>query len=78
MKGQMSWLSASGTDGEKILHLRMKPYEPWRPYTEFRQYAVPDLNEPGASKGWTTYQKLIQAGWQLIPSSQVRNPALVR
>lgn len=71
MKGQMCWLSALGRDGEKILHLRMNPNQPWQPYTAFPQYSVPDYRfPPGGSKGWATYQKLFKAGWNLLPSAQ--------
>jgi hypothetical protein len=70
MLGQMCWLSAFGADGEKILHLRRSPDEPWMPYTRMTGYAVPDYPIPGGSKGWATYQKLFKAGWTLIPSAQ--------
>ncbi|MEB3178999.1 MAG: hypothetical protein VKL59_08235 [Nostocaceae cyanobacterium] len=70
MHRQMCWLSASGTDGEKILHLRTASHEPWRPYTAFSQLTVPDYRIPGGSKGWATYQKLLKAGWTLVPSDQ--------
>jgi hypothetical protein len=66
----MCWLSKSGESGEKILHLQTAPNEPWRPYTAFRQFAVPDYNIPGGSKGWATYQKLLKAGWTLVPSAR--------
>lgn len=77
MPGKMCWLSNSGTDGEKILHLQILPNEPWRPYMEVRQYAVADYLIPGGSRGWATYQKLLKQGWKLIPSDQVENSALV-
>jgi hypothetical protein len=67
---QMCWLSISGTNGEKILHLRTQPNQPWQPYTAFPQYAVPDYEIPGGSKGWATYQKLKCEGWNLAPSNQ--------
>lgn len=70
MAGQMCWLSASGPDGEKILHLRLKPHDPWKPYTALPQLSVPDYQIPGGSKGWATYQRLFRAGWQLLPSQQ--------
>jgi hypothetical protein len=68
MQRQMCWLSSIGTNEQKILHLRTAPHEPWRPYTAFSQYAVPDYPIPKGSKGWATYQKLRQEGWVLIPS----------
>ncbi|WP_072207811.1 hypothetical protein [Mastigocoleus testarum] len=69
MKGQMCWLSRSGQDGEKILHLRCASHEPWRPYTAFGKYIEPDYQIPGGSKGFATYQKLLKAGWTLLPSN---------
>jgi hypothetical protein len=69
MQRQMCWLSCSAGDGEKILHLRNAPHEPWRPYTAFPQFVVPDYRIPGGSKGWATYQKLLKAGWDLVPSA---------
>lgn len=76
MPRQMCWLSKSGTDDEKILHLQTAPHEPWQPYTAFPQYAAPDYREPDGSKGWATYQKLIKAGWTLVPSSQAKQFAV--
>jgi hypothetical protein len=73
MQGKMCWLSVSGGDGEKILHLQMNPHEPWRPYTAFPMFAAPDHAMPGGSKGLATYQKLSKAGWTLIPTAQGRS-----
>jgi hypothetical protein len=70
MHQQMCWLSKSGSDGEKTLYLQVAPNQPWRPYTAFRQFAVPDYQIPNGSKGWATYQKLIKAGWTLVPSAR--------
>ncbi|MBE9192240.1 hypothetical protein IQ230_18140 [Gloeocapsopsis crepidinum LEGE 06123] len=70
MPRQLCWLSKSGTDGEKVLYLRTAPNEPWKPYTHFPQYAIPDYQIPGGSKGWATYQKLIKQGWILVPSAR--------
>jgi hypothetical protein len=70
MSGQMCWLSKFGGNGEKILHLRLKPHEPWRPYTTFPQLSMPDYQIPGGSKGWATCQKLLKAQWTLVPSDQ--------
>ncbi|MBW4670547.1 MAG: hypothetical protein KME60_24790 [Cyanomargarita calcarea GSE-NOS-MK-12-04C] len=67
---QMCWISSFGNSGEKILHLQTSPNDPWRPYTAFPQFAVPDYKIPGGSKGWATYQKLLKAGWTLIPSAR--------
>lgn len=73
---RMCWLSKSGADGEKILHLQTLPNESWRPYTAFPQYAIPDYLIPGGSKGWATYQKLLKAGWTLVPSSRAQEFAV--
>ena len=70
MSGQMCWLPSLGSDGDKILHLRTNPSQPWRPYTAHPQYAVPDYRIPGGSKGWATYQKLMRSNWTLIPSAK--------
>jgi hypothetical protein len=69
MQKQMCWLPKMGSDGEKVLHLRTAPHERWRPYTAFPHYSVPDYQIPGGSKGWATYQKLLKAGWTLLPSA---------
>lgn len=70
MHRRMCWLSKIGDSEEKVLHLQTAPNEPWRPYTAFGQYAVPDYKIPGGSKGWATYQKLSKAGWTLIPTAR--------
>jgi hypothetical protein len=70
MLGQMCWLPTIGSNGDKILHLRTNPSQPWRPYTAYPEYAVSDYNIPKGSKGWATYQKLMRAKWSLIPSDQ--------
>jgi hypothetical protein len=68
----MCWLSELGKDEEKVLHLQTALSEPWRPYTAFPQYAVPDYREPGGSRGWATYQKLMKAGWTLVSSARAQ------
>lgn len=78
MPGQMCWLSRFGNDGEKILHLRVETNQPWMPYTSMPQFAVPDYKIPRGSKGWATYQKLMKAGWSLIPSAQAKQLTAVR
>jgi len=74
MLKQMCWLSLAGTNGEKVLHLRTEPNQPWRPYTAFPQYSAPDYEIAGGSKGWATYQKLRNAGWKLEISAQIQAP----
>jgi len=70
MLKEMCWRSTMGTSDTKVLHLRTAPNEPWRPYTHFAQYAVADYPVPGGSKGWATFQKLRQAGWKLVATSE--------
>ena len=77
MAGQMCWLSKSGDDGEKILHLQTQSDRPWRPYTAFPHISVPDYRVPGGSKGWATYQKLMKAGWTLVPSARAKEFAII-
>lgn len=72
MAGQMCWLSKHGDEGEKVLHLQTQIERSWRPYTAFPQLAVPDYRVPGGSKGWATYQKLMKAGWTLVPSARAK------
>lgn len=69
MLRQMCWLTRYGTSESKILHLKTSPQDPWRPYTAFPQYSVPDYRIFQGSKGWATYQKLLKAGWTLLPSA---------
>jgi hypothetical protein len=68
MSGQMCWLASFGSDDNLILHLRLDESQPWQPYTLCRQYAVPDYPIPRGSKGWATYQKLLKAGWKILPN----------
>jgi len=70
MTGQMCWLPKFGGDGQLVLHLRLEPYHPWKLYTQFPRLAVPDYRVPGASKGFATSQKLLAAGWTLVPTDQ--------
>jgi hypothetical protein len=68
MAGQMCWLAGLG-GGTPKLHLREQAHQNWTPYTAFPHYCVPDLQIRGASKGWTTFQKLRSAGWTLIATA---------
>jgi hypothetical protein len=70
MLREMCWLPLLGTDGDKILHLRTNPSQPWQPYTAYPQFSVPDYEIPKGTKGWATYQKLMQQKWTLIPSDR--------
>jgi hypothetical protein len=80
MLKQLCWLPMAGSNGEKVLHLRTQLGEGWRPYTACPEYKVPDYKVPGGSKGWATYQKLLRAGWTLVPTAQAQrvSPLLER
>lgn len=78
MLKQMCWLSLGAINEEKVLHLRTHPNQPWQPYTAFPQYATPDYQIPGGSKGWATYQKLRCEGWSLAPSHQWQQSSVGR
>lgn len=69
MAGQMCWIAGLG-EGTKVLHLRESPQHPWKPYTAFPQYRVPDLQVRGASRGWTTFQRMHQAGWTMVATTE--------
>lgn len=73
MSGQMCWLASSKIEGQLILHLRKRSFDPWLPYTAYPQYQVPDYPIPNGSQGWSTYQKLRQTGWTLISTAQAQN-----
>jgi len=70
MLQQMAWLPARGGDGTKILHLRTVPDRGWQPYTTCSDRAVPDYPIDKGSKGYATFHKLLNEGWQLIPSDR--------
>jgi hypothetical protein len=61
--GQMTWKPPGLT--EPALHLRLYEADPWRPYTEFPQYAVPD--PPDFSEGFATFMELLRQKWQALP-----------
>ncbi|WP_013320457.1 hypothetical protein [Gloeothece verrucosa] len=69
MAGQLCWLFQFESDTEMILHLRLESHQPWKPYTAFPGLKVADYPIPRGSKGWATYQKLLKAGWTLIPTT---------
>jgi hypothetical protein len=74
MSKQMCWLFSSNVEEDSlILHLREHIFDPWLPYTMFPQYKAPEYPMAGGSRGWSTYHKLRQAGWALIPTSQAQN-----
>ncbi|UBF25932.1 hypothetical protein K9N68_31075 [Kovacikia minuta CCNUW1] len=61
--GQMLW-KLEGED--RALYLRHDASEPWRPYEEFPQYALPDPE--GFSKGIATFLALLKQNWTAIKS----------
>ena len=73
MDKQMCWLLDSQDRQIIVLHLREYAYQPWKPYTSYFQYSVPDYRIPGGSKGWATYQHLRKGGWNLIPTAQANS-----
>lgn len=79
MSGQMCWLSPLGSDSEKTLHLRLQLNQSWKPYKSLPQYAVPDYKDfPNGSKGWATFQKLLKAGWTVVPSDKAYQTVFAR
>lgn len=70
MSGQLCWIPKFGGKGELSLHLRLESHQPWKPHTHFPKLCVPDYPIPGGSKGWATSQKLLQAGWMLVPTDR--------
>lgn len=72
MLKQMKWLPTSKTDETKVLYLRMDLSQPWQLYTAFPEYTVPDYKEPGASRGYATYQRLRREGWTLVKSFDLK------
>lgn len=70
MAGQLCWMPKFGGNGQLFLHLRTDPHHPWKLYTQCRGLCVPDYPIPGGSPGWATCQKLLQAGWTLVPTAQ--------
>lgn len=61
--GQMTWRPDGRISAGK-LHLRLKSWEPWRPYTDFPQYILPD--PPGFSEGYATFLALRKEKWLLV------------
>lgn len=61
--GQMTW-SPNGGPSEGVLHLRLNPFDPWKPYTEFPEHSKPDL--PSTSEGYSTFIALIQHKWEYV------------
>jgi hypothetical protein len=72
MAGQLCWIPKAGSTGQLCLHLRLAPHQPWKPHTAFPHLCVRDYPIPGGSSGWATSQKLIGAGWQIIPTEQAK------
>jgi hypothetical protein len=70
MAGQLCWLPKFGSNGTIALHLRLEPYHPWKPHTAFPHLCVADYLIPGGTKGWATCQKLLAAGWMIVPTAQ--------
>lgn len=65
--GKMAWLYGLSPKF-RILHLNVGG-SGWRSYRHFPQYAAPDHKIKDGSKGWATYQKLRDAGWELVETA---------
>jgi hypothetical protein len=63
IQGEMMW-KLEGDD--RILHLRHTDAEPWMPYEDFPQYALPDPE--GFSKGIATFMSLLKQNWVALKS----------
>ncbi len=72
MSGQLCWLPKFGGNGQLTLHIRRDSHHPWGYYTSFPDLCVPDYPIPNGSKGWATAQRLMQAGWTLVPTAEAR------
>jgi hypothetical protein len=70
MSGEMCWLPINDHCESLVLYLRRNPGEGWRSYTHFPELKAPDYKEAGGSKGWATCQKLVKAGWKVIPTHE--------
>ncbi|MBT9314829.1 hypothetical protein [Leptothoe spongobia] len=72
---QMAWLPQD-EGKEKILHLRIERGTPWRPYTMFPQFTIPDHMAIG-SRGFSTFQKLLREGWEIIATENANQLSLL-
>lgn len=72
MSKEMCWLPYKGNESNIMLHLRENSDQSWIVYTR-SPYAVEDYKIPGGSKGWATFQKLRQIGWQIISAKEARS-----
>lgn len=64
--GRMCWMPQFASGGKNILHLYVG--DRWVPYTAAPQYSIPDHTVPNGSLGYATYQKLLGAGWKIVPA----------
>jgi hypothetical protein len=76
MAGQLCWLPRFGSDGQLVLHLRLEPYHPWKPHTAYPKLCVPDHPVAKGSKGWATSQRLLKAGWTVVPIEQAQSSSV--
>lgn len=61
--GQMTWRPNGATSTDR-LYLRYRTSDPWQPYTDFPDRALPD--PPGFSSGYATFLTLLEQNWQVI------------
>jgi hypothetical protein len=73
MAGQLCWLPKLGGNGQLFLHLRMDNSSPWKIHTAYPGVCVPDYPIRGGSRGWATCQKLLQAGWTIVPTANAQS-----
>jgi hypothetical protein len=72
MTGQLCWISTFASKGTLTLHLRLDPFQPWKPHTAFPNLCVPDYPIPRGSIGWATSQRLLRLGWEIVPTAHVK------
>ncbi|RMF22044.1 MAG: hypothetical protein D6756_11310 [Cyanobacteria bacterium J083] len=59
----MTW-RPNGVETASCLHLRLNPNDPWQPYSEFPEYALPDPS--GFSPGYATCLDLLKKQWEIL------------
>jgi hypothetical protein len=65
LPGQMTWRpNGANTSSVGVLYLRHHILQPWRPYTDFPEYLLPD--PPGFSQGYATFLELRRKNWQSV------------
>jgi hypothetical protein len=60
--GQMTWRLPG--QSQPMLHLRLKPSDPWQAYTNCPQHMVPDPSF--LSAGYATFFHLLKQDWEVV------------